>query len=139
MIAAIYACKSTAQPGVADESKLVSRQIENARAFAARKGWIVGDAYVFVDDGISGAEFKRRPGFMRLMTAVKTSAPFQILIVSEQKSLGREAFETNYTIKQLAQAGVEVIEYVQGHSLTLQNWMDKAIVRVPVRSRRSPS
>jgi site-specific DNA recombinase len=64
MIAAIYARKSTEQNGVADEAKSVARQIEHARAYATTKGWTVPDEYVFVDDGISGAEFDKRPGFM---------------------------------------------------------------------------
>ena len=61
MIAAIYARKSTEQNGVADLEKSVTRQVDHARAYALRKGWTVADGYVYVDDGISGAEFKRRP------------------------------------------------------------------------------
>ena len=71
MIAAVYARKSTDQGGVADEAKSVTRQIDHARAYAARKGWTVDDAHVYVDDGISGAEFAARPGFVRLMNALK--------------------------------------------------------------------
>ena len=71
MIAAIYARKSTEQNGVADEAKSVTRQIEHARAYALKKGWQVADEFVFVDDGISGAEFANRPGFVRLMNALK--------------------------------------------------------------------
>ena len=41
MIAAIYARKSTDQTRVADEAKSVTRQIEHATAYAARKGWTV--------------------------------------------------------------------------------------------------
>ena len=66
MIAAIYARKSTEQH-VADDQKSVTRQIAHACEYAARKGWTVDDRYVYVDDGISGAEFARRPGFVRLM------------------------------------------------------------------------
>jgi DNA invertase Pin-like site-specific DNA recombinase len=84
MIAAIYVRKSTDQTGVADEQKSVTRQIEHARLYAIRKGWTVDDAYVYVDDGISGAEFTNRPGFLRLMNALKPRAPFQVLIMSEE-------------------------------------------------------
>ena len=73
MIAAIYARKSTEQNGVADEQKSVARQIEHARAYAIAKGWTVDDAHVYVDDGISGAEFANRPGFLGLMNARSTS------------------------------------------------------------------
>ena len=94
MIAAIYARKSTRQEGVADEAKSVTRQVDNARAFVAKKGWTTDDAYVFEDDGKSGAEFERRPGLQRLLSALKPKPPFNVLVVSEQKSLGREQFDT---------------------------------------------
>ncbi len=50
-----------------DEEKSVTRQVERARPYAAQKGWTVADANVYTDDGISGAEFQKRPGFLRLM------------------------------------------------------------------------
>ncbi len=125
--AAIYARKSTEQQGVADEVKSVTRQVDNARAFAATKGWTVDDAHVFVDDGKSGAEFERRPGLQRLLQLLQPRPPFSVLIVSEQKSLGRETLETGYLIKRLSQAGVEIVEYVHGQSLTPKNWQDKAM------------
>ena len=37
--AAIYARKSNEQKGRAEADKSVTRQIENARAFAEKKGW----------------------------------------------------------------------------------------------------
>src|SRR4051794_9325036 len=40
MLAAIYGRKSTDQPGGADEQKSVTRQVDNARAFALEKGWV---------------------------------------------------------------------------------------------------
>ena len=77
MIAAIYARKSTDQSGVSDDQKSVARQIEHARQYAERKGWRVADELVFVDDGISGAEFAGRPGFVRLMNALKPLPAFR--------------------------------------------------------------
>src|ERR1041384_3177803 len=119
MIAAIYARKSTEQSGVADEQKSVTRQIEHARAYADRKGWIVRDAHVYVDDGISGAEFANRPGFLRLMNALKPVAPFQVLVMSEESRLGREAIETAYALKQLVQAGCRVFFCMEDRERTL--------------------
>ena len=101
MIAAIYARKSTDQSGVADEAKSVRRQIDRSRDYAQRKGWTVDESLIFVDDGISGAEFANRPGFVRLMNALKPRPPFQVLIMSEESRLGREAIETAYALKQL--------------------------------------
>jgi DNA invertase Pin-like site-specific DNA recombinase len=70
MIAAVYARKSTDQ-NLPDAEKSVTRQVEHATAYAARKGWTVDPAHVYQDDGISGAEFVTRPGFLRLLNALK--------------------------------------------------------------------
>jgi DNA invertase Pin-like site-specific DNA recombinase len=105
MIAAIYARKSTDQ-NLPDAEKSVTRQVEHATAYATRKGWTVDRAHVYSDDGISGAEFVKRPGFLRLMTALKPRPPFQVLVMSEESRLGREQIETAYVLKQLVDAGV---------------------------------
>ena len=128
MIAAIYARKSTEQNGVADEAKSVTRQIEHASAYATRKGWTVAEAHVYVDDGISGAEFAGRPGFVRLMAALKPRAPFQMLVMSEESRLGREAIETAYALKQLIQANVRVFFYLEDRERTLDSPTDKIMM-----------
>src|SRR4026209_612596 len=128
MIAAIYARKSTEQAGVADEQKSVTRQIEHARAYATSKGWIVDDAHIYVDDGIFGAEFANRPGFLRLMNALKPRAPFQVLVMSEESRLGREAIETAYALKQLVTAGVRVFFYLEDRERTLDSPTDKILL-----------
>jgi DNA invertase Pin-like site-specific DNA recombinase len=97
MIAAIYARKSTDQ-NIADEEKSVARQVARARAYAERKGWAIDDAHIYVDDGISGADFVRRDGYLRLMNALKPRPPFQALVMMEQSRLGREQTETTYAI-----------------------------------------
>jgi DNA invertase Pin-like site-specific DNA recombinase len=125
MIAAIYARKSTEQNGVTDEAKSVARQIEHARAYAERKGWTVDDGHVYTDEGISGAEFAKRPGFLRLMNALKPRPAFQILIMSEESRLGREQIETAYSLKQLAQAGVRVWLYLEDRERTLDSPTEK--------------
>jgi DNA invertase Pin-like site-specific DNA recombinase len=87
MIAAIYARKSTEQGDRADEDKSVARQIEHATAYATTKGWRVDPTCVYQDDGISGAEFERRPQFMRLLAdAGRTPRPFDVLVVSEKSA-----------------------------------------------------
>jgi site-specific DNA recombinase len=128
MIAAIYARKSTEQAGVADEQKSIARQSEHARTYAARKGWTVADEHVYVDDGISGAEFANRPGFLRLMNALKPRAPFQVLVMSEESRLGREAIETAYALKQLVTAGVRVFFYLEDRERTLDSPTDKIML-----------
>ena len=139
MIAAIYARKSTDQSAVADEAKSVRRQIDHARAYATRKGWTVDEAHIYVDDGISGAEFARRPGFVRLMNALPAKS-FQVLIMSEESRLGREAIEVSYALKQIISAGVRVFLYLSDTERTRlcpqgEGWPRHWRARVRVRQR----
>jgi site-specific DNA recombinase len=128
MNAAIYARKSTDQSSVSDEQRSVTLQVEHAQAYAQRKGWRMLDEHVYVDDGISGAEFANRPGFLRLMNALKPRAPFQVVIMSEESRLGREAIETAYALKQLVQAGVRVFFYLEDRERTLDSPTDKIML-----------
>ena len=128
MIAAIYARKSTEQTGVSDEEKSVARQIEHAKAYALRKGWTVSNEHVFVDDGISGAEFVKRPGFIRLMNTLKPRPPFQVLIMSEESRLGREAIETSYALKQIIDAGARLFFYLEDRERILESATDKVML-----------
>jgi DNA invertase Pin-like site-specific DNA recombinase len=128
MIAAVYVRKSTEQAGVSDDQKSVARQIAHARAYATRKGWTVADEYVCVDAGISGAEFSNRPGFLRLMNALKPTAPFQVLVMSEESRLGRESIELSYALKQLVQAGVRVFLSLEDRERTLDSPIEKVML-----------
>lgn len=125
--AAIYARKSTEQSSVSEEARSVARQVDHARAYAERCGWHVADDHVFVDDGISGAEFQRRPGYMRLLNALPARA-FDVLIVSELSRLGREQFETGYAMKQLSQAGVAIHSYLEQREIVLDTPTDKFLM-----------
>src|SRR5262245_9357354 len=128
MIAAIYARKSTDQHGVADEQKSVVRQIAHARAYASAKGWLVLDEHVYVDDGISGAEFTNRPAFLRLMNALKPRPPFTALVMSEVSRLGREQIETAYALKQLSVAGVRCFSHLEDRELLMESATDKFLL-----------
>jgi len=129
-VAAIVARKSTEQVGVTDEQRSVTRQVEHARAYALAHGWIVLDEYIFVDDGISGAEFRKRPGLTRLLNALRPRPPFQVLVMSEESRLGREQIETAYIIKQILDAGVRIFYYLDDRERTLDSATDKVILSI---------
>jgi DNA invertase Pin-like site-specific DNA recombinase len=130
MRVAIYARKSTEQSGIADDAKSVTRQVEHAKAYALRKGWNVEDDHVYADDGISGAKFAGRPGFLRLMNALQPRPAFSVLIMSEESRLGREAIETAYGLKRIIQAGVRVFFYLEDRERTLSSPTDKLLLSV---------
>ncbi len=128
MIVAIYARKSTEQPGLMDEGKSITRQIAHARDYAMKKGWIVADAHIYADDGISGAEFVKRPALLRLMNALKPHPPFQVLMMSEESRLGRESIETSYLMKQILDADVRVFFYLDDRERTLDTALDQVLL-----------
>jgi DNA invertase Pin-like site-specific DNA recombinase len=90
--------------------------------------WTVADDYVFVDDGVSGAEFANRPGFVRLMNVLKPRAPFALLIMSEVSRLGREQIETAYALKQLSMAGVRCFSYLEDREQLMESATDKFLL-----------
>ncbi len=128
LVAAILARKSTEQVGVTDEQRSVTRQIEQARAYALARGWVVRDEDIFVDDGISGAEFRKRPGLTRLLNALRPRPPFQVLVMSEESRLGREQIETAYVIKQILDAGVRLFYYLDDRERTLDSAAEKVLL-----------
>jgi len=130
LVAAVLARKSTEQVGVTDEQRSVTRQIEHARAYALARGWVVKDEYIFVDDGISGAEFRKRPGLTRLLNALRPSPPFQVLVMSEESRLGREQIETAYVIKQILDAGVRLFYYLDDRERTLDSATEKVMLSI---------
>jgi site-specific DNA recombinase len=83
-----------------------------------------------VTDGISGAEFKHRPGFLRLMNALEPRPVFQALIMSEESRLGRESIETGWTLKKIIDAGVRVFYYLEDRERTLDSAMDKVMMHL---------
>src|SRR5262245_37603253 len=127
MIAAIYARKST-EESVLDADKSVRRQVEHAREYAVSKGWTVATDHIYIDDGISGVEFARRPGFVRMMGAVgRRPRPFDVLILSEESRLGREQVETAYAWKKIITAGIRVFFYLDDTEKKFSTPMDKVI------------
>jgi site-specific DNA recombinase len=126
--AAVYARKSTEQTGVADEARSVTRQIEHAKLYAAKKGWTVPDELLFVDDGISGAEFERRPGFQRLLASLKHRPPFQFLVVMDESRLGRESIEVSSLLKLISVAGVVTYCYLDDKAVHLDTPTDKVML-----------
>lgn len=109
MIAAIYARKSTGQH-VAEDDKSVTRQVENATAFAIERGWTVGP--IFIDDGVSGAETKKLLEKQRLLDTIKNGPPFNVLIMQAQDRFSRRGgAEAHIELKAIARAGVSIWFY----------------------------
>ena len=61
--------------------------------------------------------------------------PFQVLVMSEESRLGREAIETAYAPKQFVTAGVRVFVYLEDRERTFDSPTDKLLMSL----RRSPT
>ena len=62
--AAIYARVSHKDEGD-DRTRSVARQVQDARAYATRKGWTVPDKHVYVDDEVSAVDWGKRHAWAR--------------------------------------------------------------------------
>src|SRR5438093_10573228 len=62
------------------------------------------------------------------MNALNPRPPFQVLIMSEESRVGREAIETAYALKQLVTAGVRVFFYLEDRERTLESPTDKVML-----------
>ena len=83
-------------------------------------GAFTGDPrYVFVDDAVSGAEWKHRPGFNALLAALTPRPPFDVLIVSELSRIGRDTVRTPAAGMQIDEAGVEIRSYLSDAPISL--------------------
>jgi DNA invertase Pin-like site-specific DNA recombinase len=121
MIAAIYARKSTDDSDRHAEARSTRRQVESATRYAELRGWTVDPRYIFVDENMSGAEWKHRPGFNALLAALEPRPPFDVVIVSELSRIGRASARTLYAITQIEEAGVEIHGYLKGRPVTLED------------------
>ena len=117
--AAIYARRSTAQAGVRDDERSVTRQVDQARAYAAQKGWTVADDHVYVDDAVSGAETRKLVNRQRLLDTIRAGAPFQVLVLRDTSRFSRrDGDEVFGELKAIDRAGVQVWFYQDGTPFT---------------------
>ena len=89
MHCAIYCRKSTGEDRADAEAKSVQRQVDDALAFAAARGWTVLPEHIYTDDGISGAETHKLVNRQRLLDTIHAGAPFQALIMRDTSRFSR--------------------------------------------------
>jgi site-specific DNA recombinase len=97
--------------------KGVTRQLADARALAAARGWTVLDE--FSDNDISALNGARREGYEALLRAV-TNGGVDKIVVFHTSRLWRNRAERAHGIEQLAAAGVGIVA-VKGPDLELDS------------------
>lgn len=125
MRTAIYARKSTDDNDKILDNKSITRQVDRSIAYAESKGWTVDEENVFLDDGISGAEFKNRPGLLRMLNHL---SEFDVIIMSELSRIGREMSQTSTVLAQIHAASVHIYFYLTNEELKFEKAIDKFMV-----------
>ena len=127
MKAAIYLRKSTDDSDKAADDKSVEQQRRQTLDFIERKGWTLDPDYIFIDDGISGGEWQKRPALLKLMEAAH-AGEFDVLVMRDFNRLGRDAVRNPVFIEKLVQCGVEIWFSDTGEQLHYVTPTDKGMV-----------
>ncbi len=121
---AAYARRSTLDARHEDH-KSVARQVEQATRYVEARGGEVLRDHLYVDDDVSGAEFKGRAGLLRFLDALKSGRPFNAVVMSEESRLGREQVETAYVLKRIRDAGLRIFFYMTDQEARLDSALEK--------------
>jgi hypothetical protein len=83
--------------------------------------WTPFEGAPFEDDGVTGREMVRRPGFIRLLTAAASKPrPFDVVVVRDLDRFARgDVFRVGHVLQQLADQGVRVFEYLKGEFVNI--------------------
>ncbi len=121
---AVYARKSTEDARHEDHTS-TARQIDQATRYVETRGGVVLPECQYTDEATSGAEFRGRLGLLKFLEALRNGKPFSALVMMDESRLGREQIETQYTLKQITDAGVRVFYYQTGEEAKLDTSLDK--------------
>jgi site-specific DNA recombinase len=121
--AAVYARRST------DEHQAASLdvQLEEARRCVEKKGWVLSDEHIYLEDAVSRAEFKKRPALIAMLNAASEKA-FDIVVTRDETRLGGDVNRTGLLIQDLLDHGVELFYYFTDEKVTLDDALQKFLV-----------
>lgn len=120
---ALYLRRST--EGHQEES--LETQRRGATEYCAARGWVIVDE--FVDDAVSRAEFKKRPGLGRMLNAAAKRS-FELVVMRDESRLGGDMLRTGMLIMDLADAGVGIVYYISDELVVLDGATDKLLLTV---------
>jgi site-specific DNA recombinase len=121
--AAIYARRSTEE----HQAESLDLQIENAKQFIARNHWELAPDCTFVDDAISRAEFKKRPGLVALLNAANDKR-CDVIVTRDESRLGGDQFRTGIVIQDILDADVQLFYYFTEEEVVLDGAVSKFLV-----------
>jgi site-specific DNA recombinase len=125
MRCAIYGRRSTEE----HQEASLDVQIGEAKRYIAAKGWTLVDGCTYIDDAVSRAEFKRRPGLIALLNAAEAKT-FDVIVVRDETRLGGDTYRLGLLVQSILDAGVRLFYFFSGEEVTLNNAVDKVLLAV---------
>jgi site-specific DNA recombinase len=103
----------------------VATQIDEAKRFVEKKGWVLVGIYPDDEDNTGRKEFKKRKEFLRLINDAN-GGMFDVVVVRDHTRLGGDTSRTMRAVEDLKDEGVSVWYYISGSEVRLETWIDKA-------------
>jgi len=102
-------------------------QTEEGQRFIAKHGGTLRPEHVYLDDAISRAEFKKRPGLIALLNAANDKQ-FDAVIVRDESRLGGDTFRSGLVIQDLLESGIRLFYFYSDEEVTLDGAVDKFMI-----------
>ena len=102
-------------------------QVGEARRYIAARGWTLDPDHVFIDDAISRAEFKKRPGLLALLNGAG-SRTFDVVVARDESRIGGDTYRTGIVIQDLLDHGVRLFYYFTDEGVRLDGAVEKFLV-----------
>jgi len=102
-------------------------QTEEGQRFIAKNGGTLVPEHVYLDDAISRAEFKKRPGLIALLNAANDKQ-FDAVIVRDESRLGGDTFRSGLVIQDLLESGIRLFYFYSDEEVTLDGAVDKFMI-----------
>jgi len=102
-------------------------QTEEGQRFIAKHGGTLRPEHVYLDDAISRAEFKKRPGLIALLNAANDKQ-FDAVIVRDESRLGGDTFRSGLVIQDLLESGIRLFYFYSDEEVTPDGAVDKFMI-----------
>lgn len=125
--AALYGRKSSED--VRNPGKSVADQLREARAEAEARGYVLDEAHVFADDGVSASRFtkSKRPRFAALVTALE-NREVDVVVMAEQSRSARRMSVIGTLVELCAENGQTLV--IGGRAADPRNPADLVMIGV---------
>ena len=118
---ALYMRRSTDE----HQAESLDTQLGEAKRYCEARGWLIVEEYV--DDAVSRAEFKKRPGLIRMLNAAK-DGQFRAVITRDETRLGGDTYRTGMVMQDLIDDGVDLVYYYTDEVVAMDGAVDKFLV-----------